>query len=233
MSDEVYVVFAFAFLKRTKNFQLFSRLSVHNLSEYSIMHELELYINSYFGIPQTEMAEIIRFFKLTTLERGKFFLKSGQICNRLSFHKSGFIRVYKEVGNKEITQWISSKGFFITDLRGIHFNRPAMFNIQALSDCELYTINREDYRNLGSYIPKWHELEKLFLANCFTYLEERIFNLLSMAAEERYTALFEKNPELFNHVPLQYLASMMNMTPETLSRLRRKQVVNSQSVSKI
>ncbi len=201
-------------------------LDVHNLLEYSTMNELEVYINSYFGIPQAEMAEITSFFKLTTLEKGKFFLKSGQICDKLSFHKSGFIRVYKQVGDKEITQWISSQGFFVTDLRGIHFNRPAMFNIQALSDCELYTINREDYRSLGNYIPKWHELEKLFLANCFTYLEERIFNLLSMDAEERYTTLFEKNPELFNQVPLQYLASMMNMTPETLSRLRRKLILN-------
>lgn len=191
------------------------------------MKELEFYINSYFGIPADEMAEITGFFKLTTLEKGRFFLREGQICDKLSFQKSGYIRVFKHAGDKEITQWISSKGYFVTDLRGIHFNQPAMFTIQALSDSELYTINREDLRNLVDYIPKWHELEKLFLANCFTYLETRVFNLLSLSAEERHLTLFEQNPELFNHVPLQYLASMMNMTPETLSRLRRKLVVHS------
>jgi len=191
------------------------------------MNELEVYINSYFGIPPDEMAGITSFFKLTTLEKGRFFLKAGQTCDKLSFHKSGYIRVFRQVGDREITQWISSKGYFVTDLRGIHFNRPARFNIQALTDSELYTINREDYRNLGNYIPQWHELEKLFLSNCFTYLETRVFNLLSMSAEERYLTLFEQNPELFNHVPLQYLASMMNMTPETLSRLRKKRLVNS------
>ena len=189
------------------------------------MNELELYINSYFGIPQDEMAGITSFFKLTNLKKGKYFLKAGQICNRLSFHRSGFIRVYKEKNGKEITQWVSSKGFFVTDLRGIHFNQPTDYNIQALSDSELYTIDRDDYIRLGEYIPHWHELEKVFLARCFTYLEDRIFNLLSMDAEERYLTLFGNNPELFNQVPLQYLASMMNMAPETLSRLRRKLVV--------
>lgn len=186
------------------------------------MNELEYYINSYFGIEPGETAEIINFFKLTTLDKNKFYLKSGQICNKLSFHKSGFIRVYKQSGDKDITQWISTSGYFVTDLNGIHFNRPSTYNIQALSDCELYTISRADYRSLGKYVPRWHELEKLFIASCFITLENRFFNLLSMTAEERYNILFEQSPELFNHVPLQYLASMMHMTPETLSRLRNK-----------
>jgi len=45
-----------------------------------------------------------------------------------------------------------------------------------------------------------------------------------MTAEERYNQLLAINPELFNQVPLQYLASMLGMTPETLSRLRKKSI---------
>ncbi len=52
-------------------------------------------------------------------------------------------------------------------------------------------------------------------------LEDRIFQFLSMSSEARYKALFEQQPELFNQVPLQYLASMIEMTPETFSRIRR------------
>jgi hypothetical protein len=53
-------------------------------------------------------------------------------------------------------------------------------------------------------------------------LEDRILTYLSMTAEERYNHLFNFNPELFNQVHLQYIASMLGMTPETLSRLRKK-----------
>ncbi|WP_317046563.1 Crp/Fnr family transcriptional regulator [Adhaeribacter arboris] len=123
---------------------------------------------------------------------------------------------------KEVTQWISTKGYFVTDLAGIIFHQPTRWNIQALTNCELYTIQKTDYNNLGQLIPEWHHLEKLFIARCFTFLEDRIFALLSMTAEERYRHLFKQSPELFNQVPLQYLASMMGMMPETLSRLRKR-----------
>ncbi len=186
------------------------------------MTELELYINSYFGVPKDDISKISSLFNLTTLKKGDYFLKEGQICNKLSFHKSGLIRVYVTTVEKEVTQWISSTGYFITDLSGIIFNNPSKYNIQALTDCELYTIDRKIYNSLSEVIPKWDKLEKLFIARCFTALEDRIFTLLSMTAEERYKLVFEQNRELFNQVPLQYLASMMGMTPETLSRLRKK-----------
>jgi hypothetical protein len=59
-------------------------------------------------------------------------------------------------------------------------------------------------------------------------MEERIYCHLSMTAEERYNLFFDRNRELFNQAPLQYLASMLGMTPETLSRIRnKKERVNS------
>jgi CRP-like cAMP-binding protein len=53
-------------------------------------------------------------------------------------------------------------------------------------------------------------------------LEDRIFSHLSMSAEDRYQFFFQHNKELFNQVPLQYIASMLGMTPETFSRIRKK-----------
>ena len=186
------------------------------------MTELEEYITSYFGITAGEISKISSFFQLTTLKKGDYFLKAGHVCDKLSFHRSGIIRVFAGVEHREITQWISTKSYFLTDLSGIMFNQPAKYSMQALTDCELYTISRKDYTTIGKLIPSWHELEKLFIARCFTLMEERIFALLSMPAEERYALLFSQRRELFNEVPLQYLASMMGMTPETLSRIRKK-----------
>lgn len=71
-------------------------------------------------------------------------------------------------------------------------------------------------------IPKWAELEKMFIIHCFVTLEDRIQTHLSMTAEERYHYFFENNKDLFNQVPLQYIASMLGMTPETFSRIRKK-----------
>src|SRR5258708_3351942 len=186
------------------------------------MTELEQYLHYYMGIAEEDMKAIISYFREDTLTKGDFFLKEGRVCEKLSFHRSGLLRVYASHGEKEITQWISFKGNFITDLSGIVCHEPSRFTIQALSRCELYTIDKKDYNNLSRVIDKWPLLERKLLTRCFGFLEARIFALLSMSAEERYKFLFTQNAELFQQVPLKYLASMMGITPESLSRIRKR-----------
>ncbi|QNK64580.1 Crp/Fnr family transcriptional regulator [Pedobacter sp. PAMC26386] len=187
------------------------------------MTELEHYIASYLGIGKfDELVQIVSFFKLSTIKKGEYFLKTGKNCDKLSFIKSGFLRIFAASEKEEVTQWIAGKGYFVTDLSSFIFDNPARWTIQALADSELYTISSEDYKKVGTIVSKWHELEKQFIVRCFTLVEDRIFTHLSMTAEERYHYFFEHNKELFNQVPLQYIASMLGMSPETLSRMRRK-----------
>lgn len=189
------------------------------------MSELEQYISSYFGIvDEKDLNTIVQFFTSEKVNKNDFFLHQGKTCDKLSFVQSGLFRIFVHTPEKEVTQWISNQGSFITDLSSFVFEIPARFNIQALTDTEIYTISKADYNRLGEVVPKWHELEKLFLVRCFIVLEERVFSHLSMTAEERYATFFENNKALFNQVPLQYIASMLGMTPETFSRVRKKQI---------
>jgi CRP-like cAMP-binding protein len=191
------------------------------------MTELENYIHTFFGVKQNDVSKIVTFFKPVQLKKGDFFLKTGMSANKLAFVQSGMLREFVEIEGKEITKWITSKGYFVVDLGSFVFRRSARWNIQALTDCELYLIDFIDYQKIGQAIPKWLELEKMFITKCFSILEERVLQHLSMSAEDRYRQLFQSNKELFNTVPLQYLASMLGMTPETLSRLRKKSMIST------
>jgi CRP/FNR family transcriptional regulator, anaerobic regulatory protein len=185
------------------------------------MTQLEQYIKSYFSIvDEKSLQAIASLFRITTFKKGDFFLKAGGYCNRLGFVEKGFFRIFATTLDKEITQWISSKGYFITDLSSLVFQNAARWNIQALTDCEVFVIDKNDYDNIKNLVPEWLVLEKLFITRCFTSMEDRIFSLLSLSAEERYNLLFTQNAELFNQVPLNYLASMLGMTAETFSRIR-------------
>ncbi len=186
------------------------------------MTELENYIHTFFGVQQNDVSQIVTFFKPVQLKKGDYFLKTGMSANKLAFVQSGLLKEFVEIEGKEITKWITSKGYFVVDLGSFVFGQSARWNIQALTDCELYIIDFVDYQNIGQVIPKWLELEKMFITKCFSILEDRVLQHLSLSAEERYNQLFEFNKELFNVVPLQYLASMLGIAPETLSRLRKK-----------
>lgn len=187
------------------------------------MNALESSIHSFFGIESIEDSQIVaRLFTKEILAKNDFFLKQDKKCNKLSFIEIGLMRQFVDLPEKQVTQWIGTSGYFITDLSSFIFNTKSRWNIQALTECHLYTISYENYVLLNEAIPKWNELEKLFICRCFITLEDRILNLISLSAEDRYTYLFGQQRELFNQVPLQYLASMIGMTPETFSRIRRK-----------
>lgn len=186
------------------------------------MAALEEYIKSYFGLPESSLKAMAACFKPETVARGDYFLRADAYCDRLSFVESGLLRMYRWHEDREVTNWISGPGFFVTDLRSFVFHEPARWQIQALTDAHLYTIRHRDYEALANDVPDWNRLEKRFLAGCFSMLEDRMFAQLSLSAEERYERLLTQQPDLVLQVPLQYLASMLGMTPETLSRVRRK-----------
>lgn len=188
------------------------------------MKEIEQYVQTYFGIQGSGLEKVSNSFSPASIKKNEFIIKEGQYGVSLSFVKEGIFRMFAldKNGNKEVTQWIATKGMFLTDLSSLIFNAPSRWNIQALTDCEIYTISKENYLNINEHVPNWMELEKLFIAKCFVTLENRVFNQISMTAEEKYIDLLDQNPDILNIVPLQYIASMLGMTPETFSRVRKK-----------
>ncbi|MFT5859661.1 MAG: CRP-like cAMP-binding protein [Flavobacteriaceae bacterium] len=186
------------------------------------MNELIGYISSYFETKTEHSEKIAALFKEERVKRNEFHTSFGERHGKLSFVKSGFMRIYKQTDKKEVTQWISSPGEFTTDLGSIMFEQPARWNIQALTDCELFTLAYSDYKRIQEQISDWAQIEKMFLAKCFMTIEDRIFSFISMTAEERYFFLCHEKPELIAQAPLQFIASMLGITPETLSRIRKK-----------
>lgn len=168
------------------------------------------------------MEKISSMFREVKLKEGDCFVKTGNICNQLGFVRSGMMRMYMPAGDGEVTQWISTTGYFVADLSSLVFRRPARWTIHALTDSELFVIDQEEYDKIGQFVPKWPELEKLFITRCFTMLEDRIFCHLAMSPEERYKFYYAQNEALFRDAPPRYLASMLGMTAETFSKIREQ-----------
>lgn len=175
-----------------------------------------------FDIPDASLTPILSSFFEEDLTKGTYFLEQFKRCDRLSFIQSGVVRVFKETSSGEVTQWIGQEGYFVTDLSSFLFDQPARWSIQMLTDTKLLSISKKDYLQFEAHIPDWNRLEKRFVAKCFLQLEDRIYNFIAQTAEERYHLYFEQNKTLFNRVPLQYIASVLGMSPETLSRIRAK-----------
>jgi CRP-like cAMP-binding protein len=175
-----------------------------------------------FEVSDDQAELIISKFVSEELNKNESFLKEGKTCNRLSFIESGVFRVFKLTESKEVTQWMGGEGYFITDLASFLFDASANWSIEALTPAKIWTLNKSDYLEIQDQIPNWNVLEKRFIAKCFMVLEQRVFDFIALSAEERYLKYFENNKLLFNQVSLQYIASVLGMSPETLCRIRNK-----------
>ena len=185
-------------------------------------------IQAYFGELSEEELDIVQsYFYEEKLQKNDYFTCSGKICNRLSIVKSGIFRIYTLSDGKEVTQWLSKEDQLITEIMGFFYQQPNRWTIQAITDVSLLTISKENYLKLCENFPKWNTIEKQFIVKCFAMLEDRVFSHISMTAEERYDLYYQKNKDLFNFVPLQYIASVLGMSAETLSRIRKRKSKNS------
>ena len=180
------------------------------------------HLQAAFQVSPVEAGKIAAFFRQMDLEKGAYFLEADHFSNYLGFIETGLLREFLYHDGREVTKWISGSGYFAVDLGSFLFGKTARVNMQALTDCRLWVLSKTDYAEIGRAVPKWPEIEKMFIARCFTVLEDRVVSHLALNAEARYEAFFQYNPELFNLAPLQHLASMLGMTPETFSRIRKK-----------
>jgi len=197
------------------------------------MKEIESYIETYFGIGGNDLSSVGKLFTNTTLKKNDYLLKMSQYAQSIHFVKSGYLRMYayNESGEKEITQWISNHGMFLTDLSSFMFGTPSRWNIQALSDCELYTISKEAFQSISSFVENWAELEKLFIAKCFVTLENRVFGQLSMTAEEKVKNLMESNPDIFLIIMMHKLFISIFLSFSTITIMAQKEIKTAIDIS--
>lgn len=185
------------------------------------MESLKNCIASQVSIDETSLDEIVSSFETVELDKGDFFLKAGTICRKMAFIESGYLRMYDIANGKEVTIWIGSNGRFITSLSSFVFQTSNFWNIQAITPCKMQVISRDKHFLLTEKFSQWLHFDNQLLAHSFALLEKNMFQQLHTTANERFHALMRDEPELFQNVPLQYIASMIGIAPESLSRLRK------------
>lgn len=178
-------------------------------------------ISKQISIDKASLQKILAMFETTEIKKGDYFLAAGNVCRKMAFIKSGYLRMFDIADGKEITLWIGSSGKFITSLSSFVFQTNSIWNIQALTDSVLHVITREKHFQLSEMEPKWLEFDNLLLARSFALLEQGAFAHLHTTAQERFDALMKNEPDLFLNVPQQHIASMLGIAPESLSRLRK------------
>jgi CRP-like cAMP-binding protein len=109
-----------------------------------------------------------------------------------------------------------------SDLYSFLTGEPATYNIDALEDAELVLISKAAHEELLKKVQKYETYQRMQITSAYIALQKRLTSTNSLSLEERYTSLIVKYPDILQRVPQHMIASYMGLTPETLSRVKRK-----------
>lgn len=172
--------------------------------------------------PEEELVNLMRYFEIKKVSKGEILLKAGNICRAGYFIIEGCFRFY--VLNSECTEYNTQFAFedwWIGDMQGILNNVPSKFNIEALENSTVLAITAENYNHL---LANSHSFALYKYRLRVKSYESRVDHSVAFheSAETRYLDLLSKNPSIAQRVSQYHIASYLGITPESLSRLRKK-----------
>jgi CRP-like cAMP-binding protein len=187
-----------------------------------MIENLLTYCAKFVQLTDTDHDAIRLYFKPFKLKRKDFLLKEGIICDFVAYLNSGVIRHYHTKDGNEITCDITLNNNFITDFKSLTQNIPSNYNFQILKDAELLLIKKNDLfklytenRNIGSF-------GRIMAEQVAQRTIDIAMSLSSDKPEERVEKLINQRPDLFQEVPQRYLANLLGISPESLSRIRAR-----------
>ncbi|MDE3058928.1 MAG: Crp/Fnr family transcriptional regulator [Bacteroidota bacterium] len=157
------------------------------------------------------------------MKKKEIYLQPGKISHATAYVNKGCLRRYiLDDHAKEIIVNFAIEDWWIGDLESFVHQTPTIYYIQALEDSELFLLTRSSFSALCEEIPKYKTFhDEKVQRNHYTTLK-RLALAKSGTPEEKYLLLMKEQPQLFQRIPLHYIASYLGIEPESLSRLRKR-----------
>lgn len=183
------------------------------------------YISAFFqqqGFSSDEANQIAQSFKKKELAKGDLFVEVEKPSQHLAIVEQGFLQYFVVVDGEEKTTYTVSANGFAVSLIAFLRQEKARESIRAALDSTLWVTSKKLVDHLLKDIPAFKEFYLGLMEWQICCIDESRLDAITLSAQERYEKMMNKEPELIQKIPLQYLASILGVTPRHLSRIRSK-----------
>jgi CRP-like cAMP-binding protein len=184
------------------------------------MKEFSDFIKSRVSISDTELNTVLSKFKEKSVKKGALLLRKGQVANQYFYIQSGGLRLFYGESEEQHTSWAFFQNTFFTEISSLHSQVPTRFNIETIETTALLVISKPEMDQLYKLLPVWQEFGRIIWEEmCIRQVDQNL-KYQTLSAKDSYMELL-KNPDFIQKIPVKQLASILGITPNALSRIRK------------
>jgi CRP-like cAMP-binding protein len=157
--------------------------------------------------------------------KGEQLLTEGQTCKNIYWIVKGLLRQYYFKDGKELTEYMATENTIVMCIESLFKEEPSQLQIVALEPSLVYAMPKAELEAVAMKSVNIQILYRKILEESLIISQRRADLLRFESAQNRYSKLMKTQPQLVLRAPLVYIASYLQMTPETLSRVRNSTLI--------
>ena len=186
------------------------------------MEKLLEHIRGKAPVSEELKAGIEESFQKRNYSKNESLVKEQKYVRKLFFVEEGTLRTYYHHEDRDVTTWIYKENQFLTSWYGFYNQSISYESIEALEDCTVYWIAYEQYINLIDQYSEFERFARLLAEEQLAFIDHYSQGYMFKTAKEKYDLLIAYFPDVTLRVKLGHIASLLGISQETLSRIRRK-----------
>ena len=173
--------------------------------------------------PTEDFPRLIALFEKKHFKKNEILFEAGEVVKQTYFILMGCARqYYMGADGAERTIYFAEEGFWCGELMSFLHNTPTKLNTQALEDTDAISLNRKNWEIAITTIPAFAMYHIKNHQRIIVKLKEEVGRDVIESPDEKYRRLVKENPNLIQRLPQYQIASYLGVTPETLSRIRKR-----------
>jgi CRP-like cAMP-binding protein len=181
---------------------------------------LRQYMSGYVALTKEEFALVADRLAIRSFDKKQQLLRAGEVEDYLNFVVKGLVRMYFYKGKTEVITNIAREGEIISSSSSFLSGTPSNYFVETLEPSTFLSISRAQLDQAYGESPRIEKLGRLMITHFVLQKEEWELECMRLDTRERFLRFVGNNQELLQRVPQKYLASYLNMKPETFSRLK-------------
>ena len=186
------------------------------------MRQLIEYIKSHVALSDEDIILLRQNVEIRDYDAHSLVFESGNVAHEIYFVLKGFVRLFYWTNGMDKTAYFYAEDTFICAGKSYLQAVPALENFQTIEKTRLCVLKRAKVDYIIRKIPKLDIIARLAVENELIATQELISSFVTKSPEQRYIDLLETNKKLIQRAPQRYVASYLGVSPETLSRIKRR-----------